>query len=1134
MHRLDSLLNFASRHFGTMKKIINFLAVGLLISISSEAQKLDLTPGERLPAPVIAPATNEAELALQIIQVPDDLEVNVWASEPMLVNPVAIDVDERGRIFVAETHRYRTSTLDIRDYMEMLELDLASRTIEDREALIKSVFEEEAPLFNVEDEIIRIVEDTNGDGKADKSGSFADGFDSPLDGIASGVLAKNGKVWYTNIPSLWLLEEGSTPGKANKRTELLRGFGVHFGYTGHDLHGMVFGPDGKLYFSIGDRGTNVTTQEGTQVTLPDEGAVFRCDPDGSNFEVYATGLRNPQELAFDEHGNLFTFDNDCDNGDSERLVYIAEGSDNGWRVGYQYAPLGKAGPWMLENMWKPRHEGQPEYIIPPLANIEDGPSGVAYYPGTGLHPRYKGHFFVCQFRGSIASSGIYTYTLNPTGAGFELDQKKLFLKGVLPTDVTFAPDGKVYVSDWTPGWPKSTKGRIYTVGHEETLSSELVKETKVLINEGMAGRNTLALIELLEHPDWRVRLDAQFELVRQKTNPSLLFAAASLGDRDSYHRLHATWALGQLASKDESAADFIVELAQSSANEVRAQAIKLIGDHKLEAGYDSVLASLDDASDRVKYFAAQSLGKLGNSEAANALADLLLINNDRDVYLRHAAVMGLVGTTNKGVLATASKSPFRSVRLGALLAYRRLGDSSVATFLNDRDVSLVQEAARAIIGANITKAFPALAALSKQGDTLDYMLGLRVLDAHFRLGKPANAEALAEFATQENTLETLRVEALHHLTTWENPPARDRVIGLYRPLPKRKAKTAEEALSQVFDQLLNGPEKVQAQAIKAATELNLKSLTRNLFDIFKDTATAPTVRIAILNTFSKFDDPKTEEAAQLASASDNAELRLATLPVLAKLSPASSATMLKHLVETGTAREQAAAFKALGTMNHPVAVQTLTQSVSKLREGAISEETQLELIEAAEAIDDTGVNAAIEAHNTTLKESSDPLAPFSFALAGGNSNLGRGVFENNAITPCIRCHVSDGPYTGEPGPSLMSIASKYDAQYLLESIIKPSAHLAQGFEMAILTTKQGDIIVGNVANESAVSIDLKLTDGNNRTVAKSDIATRQTAPSTMPEIYAASLSRTDLRNLIAYLGTLTEKPIQSDDDIEGF
>jgi hypothetical protein len=231
--------------------------------------------------------------------------------------------------------------LDIRDYMGMLELDMASRSIEDRAALHRQVFGDQAKDFAIESEVVRLVEDTDHDGVADKSSVYADGFNSELDGIASGVLARHGQVWFTNIPSLWLLE--GEAGKV-KKTELLRGFGVRYNFTGHDFHGLVMGHDGKLYFSIGDRGMNVKTKEGGRVAFPDEGAVFRSNPDGTELEIVHRGLRNPQELTFDEHGNLFTGDNDSDQGDQERLVYLVEGGDSGWRVGYQHAPLGKGGP----------------------------------------------------------------------------------------------------------------------------------------------------------------------------------------------------------------------------------------------------------------------------------------------------------------------------------------------------------------------------------------------------------------------------------------------------------------------------------------------------------------------------------------------------------------------------------------------------------------------------------------------------------------------------------------------------------------------------------------------------------------------------------------------------------------------
>src|SRR5262249_52824124 len=152
---------------------------------------------------------------------------------------------------------------------------------------------------------------------------------------------------------------------------------------GHDLHGLRMGPDGKLYFSLGDRGANVKNGDHSISTI-DTGAVFRCNPDGSELELFAYALRTPQELAFDQYGNLLTGDTDPDSGDKARWVYVVEGGDSGWRIGYEFdTAVGIRGPFNAEKIWEPQHEGQPAYIVPPIANIADGPSGLTYYPGLG-------------------------------------------------------------------------------------------------------------------------------------------------------------------------------------------------------------------------------------------------------------------------------------------------------------------------------------------------------------------------------------------------------------------------------------------------------------------------------------------------------------------------------------------------------------------------------------------------------------------------------------------------------------------------------------------------------------------------------------------------------------------------------
>lgn len=257
-----------------MRSLIHTFVATSLATTALAAPQLSLEKAERLPTPIIDEATPETALAVQQLQLPAGIEATLWAAEPMLANPVAFDFDEQGRLFVSETYRYRTSVLDIRGYMGMLEEDMAFRTVADRAQGIIDIFGPEAPDFAIESEVVRFIEDRDGDGAADFSAPYADQFNSSLDGIASGVLARKGKVYFTNIPSLWELEGLDENGQAISRNELLHGFGVHFGYTGHDLHGLIIGPDGKLYFSIGDRGTHVERPEGDTVAYQDTGALL--------------------------------------------------------------------------------------------------------------------------------------------------------------------------------------------------------------------------------------------------------------------------------------------------------------------------------------------------------------------------------------------------------------------------------------------------------------------------------------------------------------------------------------------------------------------------------------------------------------------------------------------------------------------------------------------------------------------------------------------------------------------------------------------------------------------------------------------------------------------------------------------
>ncbi|MEQ9067088.1 MAG: PQQ-dependent sugar dehydrogenase, partial [Gimesia chilikensis] len=367
-------------------------------------------------------------------------------------------------------------------------------------------------------------------------------------------------------PHVWRLKDPAGEGKATLREKLSSGYGVRVAFRGHDLHGLKLGPDGRLYFSIGDRGYNIKTKEGKHLFRPDTGAVFRCNLDGTELEEFAYGLRNPQELAFDDYGNLFTGDNNSDSGDKARWVYVVEGGDTGWRMYYQY--LSDRGPFNREKIWHPAHEGQPAYMVPPIVNLSDGPSGLVHYPGVGLSDRYKGHFFLADFRGTPSRSGIRSFAVKPKGASFELTDSHEFIWQILATDVDFGYDGSMYVSDWVNGWNGLGKGRIYQFTDTRHAGEAKQVHSAELMKEGFSERSTEELVGLLAHPDQRIRMEAQFALVNRSALDSLQKVA--LNGKDLFARLHAIWGIGQLGRQTSSAVAGIQSLLKDQDSEVRA------------------------------------------------------------------------------------------------------------------------------------------------------------------------------------------------------------------------------------------------------------------------------------------------------------------------------------------------------------------------------------------------------------------------------------------------------------------------------------------------------------------------------------------------------------------------------------
>jgi putative membrane-bound dehydrogenase-like protein len=629
------------------------------------------------------------------------------------------------------------------------------------------------------------IEDTNGDGIADRSQIMIEGFSTdPTFDVAGGVLYHEGDLFLGAPPALWRLRDTNSDGFIDSQVPVSEGYNVHPSFGGHGISGLTLGPDGRIYWEVGDMGFDVVDRSGRRWSYPNQGAVLRANPDGSDFEVFATGIRNLQEFAFDDFGNLISVDNDGDyQGETERIVYLTEGSDSGWRANWQYGkytdPANNGyNVWMDEGLFRPRFDGQAAYITPPVAPYHPGPAGMALDPGTALSDEWRNYFFVASFRGSRGNSGIRAFRLRQDGAGFALESDRVLLQGILSVGLKFGPDGALYMADWITGWDAKEDGRIWKVDAPSSAASAIRKEVRSLLSQGFEGRSAADLGLLLQHADRRVRLKAQSELVRRADVTTFRLTAGRADQRLA--RIHSLWGVAQLARKDRQHAMLLAPFLSDGDPEIRAQAAKMIGDVRDDRQAGALVPLLDDGAPRARFFAAEALGRLAYAPAIPALVQMLAANDDRDASLRHAGSLALARIGEASQLAALNRHASRAVRIAAIVALRRMRHPDVARFLNDPDERVVTEAARAINDdGGIDAARPALARLLEDRRFAAEPLLRRAINANLRLGTHEAMARLTAFASDGSRPAGMRAEAAAGLAASSSPSAFDRVDGAY-------------------------------------------------------------------------------------------------------------------------------------------------------------------------------------------------------------------------------------------------------------------------------------------------------------------------------------------------------------------
>ncbi|MDF1823641.1 MAG: dehydrogenase [Verrucomicrobiales bacterium] len=493
-----------------------------------------------LAAASILPALEEHPLVpAEEIQVPEGLEVTVWAKSPLLFNPTNMDTDAQGRIWVAEGVNYRRTL---------------TREAGDR---------------------IVVLEDTNGDGAADSSHTFVQDPEliSPL-----GVSVFDNKIVVAQPPHILVYTDVDRDLKfdpaIDKREEFLSGFNAR--NHDHSLHATVAGPDGNWYFNQGNCGAKITDKDGrvfqsggpyynsgagtpewfndpneyagkpsADGNIYNAGFAGRISPDGSGLQIVGHGFRNSYELCVNSFGDIFQ--NDNDDPPACRNTWLMEGgnlgffSADGTRV---WQTDRRPGQPVTRAHWRQDDPG-----VIPAGDIHGtgSPTGVTFYENGALGSEYAGTFFSAEARARIIQS--YKPELSSDTAEVALGKRSNFLtcENVMfrPSDIMVGADGALYVADWYDSGVGGHKaedlthsGAIYRIA-PKGFSPELPE---------MNGDPLVDAVTLLKNPSSSVRHPA-FMALKEMGEKALPAVSRLLQNEDEYLSARAVWLLPYLGEE---------------------------------------------------------------------------------------------------------------------------------------------------------------------------------------------------------------------------------------------------------------------------------------------------------------------------------------------------------------------------------------------------------------------------------------------------------------------------------------------------------------------------------------------------------------------------------------------------------
>lgn len=588
------------------------------------------------------------------------LEGICFARSPDIVHPIGMTFDNKGRLLVIESHTHFRPEKYI------------------------------GPKFDR----IRILEDTDGDGKADRFTTFFEGTTATMD-IAAGP---DGWIYLSTRNEILRIRDSKGDGHADVK-ERIAFLDTKGDYPHNALSGLTFDLDGNLLFGMGENmGVGYKLIGADGVTIADEGEggnIFRCTPDGKNLKRFATGFWNPFSVHVDSFGRIFAVDNDPDSMPPCRMVHVVEGGD----YGYQYR-YGRSGRHVFQ-CW----DGQIPGTLPMLTGVGEAPSKILTYESDALPHEYFGQLLVTSW----ADHRLEWYKLKDRGASYGADQKFLLQGGqdVRPVGLAIAPDGSLFLTDWVkPDYTLHNQGAVWHVRPKQTANDD---------NRPTNPRQALF----------------------SNHKPARDAAAEQL----SHHKAGTSFLLDQVkeAANPYVRATCLTTLLYRSATQVNlselAQAEKFV---PLQA---YLVRAMHQRGEDVRGFLDPKAAPLVRVEAIPALTkkedlpQLLGLLTDGDPFITHATRMHVA--RSPALLQGLSSQRLQSTqRIAALLCQRISGDPAylerIPAYLTDSDEEIRFLAAKWISDQKLIQFKPQIEATSKKPD-LNVRMSIALTTALARL-----------------------------------------------------------------------------------------------------------------------------------------------------------------------------------------------------------------------------------------------------------------------------------------------------------------------------------------------------------------------------------------------------------------